>query len=239
MIMRSPGKRPVFLEGCPEDWFPPAEQALDDPNGLLAIGGRLSRERLLAAYRCGIFPWYSDGQPLLWWAPDPRAVLFPERLRVSRSLEKRLRNGGFQVTCNADFAAVIDACAAPRDYGSGTWITSDMRAAYLDLHQVGKACSVEVWRDQALVGGLYGVLLGSAFFGESMFSRERDASKCALLRLVRSLQPRGLTLVDCQIPSDHLRRLGAEEIPRTAFQRLLQQALGNALLPAPAGGLLP
>ncbi len=239
MIVRSPTRRPAFLDDCPEDWFPPPEQALEDPNGLLAIGGTLSRTRLVAAYRRGIFPWYGDGQPLLWWTPDPRAVLLPERLRVSRSLEKRMRNGGFLVTWNTDFAAVIDACAAPRDGATDTWITSAMRAAYLDLHHDGRAHSVEVWRDQALVGGLYGVLMGTVFFGESMFSRERDASKIALVRLIRSLQARGLSLVDCQVPSDHLRRLGAEEIPRTAFQRLLQQALGNALLPAPAGGLLP
>ncbi|MCK8515717.1 leucyl/phenylalanyl-tRNA--protein transferase [Methylonatrum kenyense] len=228
--------RPAFLDGRPEDWFPPAEQALDDPDGLLAIGGSLSRHRLLAAYRRGIFPWYSDGQPLLWWTPNPRAVLFPERLHVSRSLRKRLRNGGFRVTWDTDFAAVIDACAAPRAGEPGTWITSAMRAAYLDLHHTGVAHSVEVWRDQTLVGGLYGVLLGTVFFGESMFSHERDASKVALAWLVRTLLPRGLRLIDCQVPSDHLRRLGAEEIPRPDFQRLLEQAQAEELASIAVGG---
>lgn len=233
MTLHNPGMRPAFLDGCPDDWFPPPEQALDDPNGLLAIGGSLSRRRLLAAYRRGIFPWYGDGQPLLWWTPDPRAVLLPERLRISRSLQKRLRNAGFQLTWNTDFAAVIDACAAPRAHESGTWITSAMRTAYLDLHAAGFAHSIEVWRDRTLVGGLYGLLLGTAFFGESMFSRERDASKIALVRLVHGLQPRGLSLLDCQVPSDHLRRLGAEEIPRTDFQQRLARALSETLLPAP------
>jgi len=164
--------------------FPPLEQALEDPAGLLAAGGDLSSERLLAAYRRGIFPWYSPGQPVLWWSPDPRAVLFPEEFRVSRSLAKTLRNGGFSTSVDRDFPAVIDGCAAPRPASPGTWITSEMRSAYLELHRLGHAHSIEIYREGNLAGGLYGVRLGGVFFGESMFSRERDASKTALARLV-------------------------------------------------------
>jgi leucyl/phenylalanyl-tRNA--protein transferase len=162
------------------DWFPPPEQALEDPPGLLAAGGDLSCPRLIAAYRRGIFPWYSPGQPVLWWSPDPRAVLFPEEFRRSRSLAKTLRNGGFTTAIDRDFAAVIDGCAAPRAASPGTWITSEMRTAYLELHRLGHAHSIEAWRHGALAGGLYGVRLGGVFFGESMFSAERDASKVAL-----------------------------------------------------------
>jgi len=166
------------------EWFPPLEQALDEPAGLLAAGGDLSPARLLAAYQRGIFPWYSPGQPVLWWSPDPRAVLFPAEFRCSRSLSKTLRNGGFGVRIDGNFAAVIDACAAPRPHSLGTWITSEMRNAYVELHRLGYAHSIEAWRAGALAGGLYGVRLGGVFFGESMFSRERDASKVALAHLV-------------------------------------------------------
>lgn len=159
------------------EWFPPAEQALDEPAGLLAAGGDLSPERLMAAYRRGIFPWYSPGQPVLWWSPDPRAVLFPEEFHCARSLAKRLRNAGFSASLDRDFAGVIDGCAAPRTASPGTWITAEMRAAYLTLHGLGCAHSVEIHHRGALVGGLYGVRLGGVFFGESMFSRERDASR--------------------------------------------------------------
>ncbi|HYC10304.1 MAG TPA: leucyl/phenylalanyl-tRNA--protein transferase [Steroidobacteraceae bacterium] len=205
------------------EWFPPLEQALEEPSGLLAAGGDLSPERLLAAYRRGIFPWYSPGQPVLWWSPDPRAVLFPEEFHCTRSLAKTLRNGGFTAAIDRDFGAVIDGCAAPRAASPGTWITSEMRAAYLKLHRLGYAHSVESWRGNALVGGLYGVHLGGVFFGESMFSRERDASKVALAHLVAACRHHGLAVIDCQLPSRHLSSLGARTIPRSQFQALLRE----------------
>jgi len=205
------------------EWFPPLEQALEEPSGLLAAGGDLSPERLLAAYRRGIFPWYSPGQPVLWWSPDPRAVLFPEEFHCTRSLAKTLRNGGFTAAIDRDFGAVIDGCAAPRAASPGTWITSEMRAAYLKLHRLGYAHSVETWRGDALVGGLYGVHLGGVFFGESMFSRERDASKVALAHLVAECEHNGLAVIDCQLPSRHLSSLGARTIPRSQFQALLRE----------------
>ncbi|HEX4387376.1 MAG TPA: leucyl/phenylalanyl-tRNA--protein transferase [Steroidobacteraceae bacterium] len=213
------------------EWFPPLEQALEEPAGLLAAGGDLSPERLVAAYRRGIFPWYSPGQPVLWWSPDPRAVLFPEEFRISRSLAKTLRNGGFTVTNDADFAAVIDGCAAPRAASPGTWITSEMRAAYLQLHRLHLAHSVEVCHAGELVGGLYGVRLGSVFFGESMFSRVRDASKAALARLVDLCRREGVVVIDCQLPSRHLESLGSRSIPRAQFQALLRE---HAAAPAAA-----
>ena len=205
------------------EWFPPLEQALEEPSGLLAAGGDLSPERLIAAYRRGIFPWYSPGQPVLWWSPDPRAVLFPEEFHCTRSLAKTLRNGGFSYSMDVDFAAVIDGCAAPRAASPGTWITSDMRAAYLELHRLEHAHSIEIWRDGALVGGLYGVRLGGVFFGESMFSRERDASKAALARLVAVCRRNSLAVIDCQLPSRHLTTLGSRTIPRSQFQALLRE----------------
>ena len=205
--------------------FPPAELA--SPEGLLAVGGDLSSARLLQAYRQGIFPWYNPGQPILWWSPDPRTVLFPEKLRVSRSLAKTLRHTTFRVTLDTAFEQVIDACAAPRrnSPSGGTWITSEMRAAYCQLHHEGYAHSVEVWKGPALAGGLYGISLGSAFFGESMFSRETDASKIALAHLVRQLESWKFSVIDCQVASRHLFTLGAEEIPRQAFLALLKTAL--------------
>ena len=213
------------------DWFPPLEQALEEPAGLLAAGGDLSPERLLAAYRRGIFPWYSPGQPVLWWSPDPRAVLFPEEFRCSRSLAKRLRNAGFDPAVDHDFAAVIDGCAAPRAASPGTWITSEMRAAYLELHRLGHAHSIEIRRAGSLVGGLYGVRLGGVFFGESMFSRERDASKAALAHLVTLARHTALAVIDCQLPSRHLSSLGARVIPRSQFQALLREQVRAAAPP--------
>ncbi len=211
--------------------FPPLERALDEPQGLLAAGGDLSPARLLAAYQRGIFPWYSPGQPVLWWSPDPRAVLYPEEFRCSRSLAKTLRNRGFETAINRDFAAVISGCAAPRASGSGTWITPEMRAAYLELHRSGHAHSFETYRDGRLAGGLYGVRLGRVFFGESMFSREPDASKVALARLVEFCRAEGIIVIDCQLSSRHLESLGSRLIPRSAFQDLLRQHTGGPRTP--------
>jgi leucyl/phenylalanyl-tRNA--protein transferase len=212
------------------EWFPPLDQALDEPSGLLAAGGDLSPARLLAAYQRGIFPWYSPGQPVLWWSPDPRAVLFPEEFNCSRSLGKTLRNGGFEVVIDRDFGAIMDACAAPRPHAPGTWITSEMRSAYLRLHRLGHAHSFETWRNGQLAGGLYGVRLGGVFFGESMFSRERDASKVALACLVKVCLRNSIAVIDCQLPSPHLESLGSRTIPRLQFQALLREHI--SLIPA-------
>ncbi|MFJ4393002.1 leucyl/phenylalanyl-tRNA--protein transferase [Pseudomonas soli] len=205
--------------------FPPLEKALHDPNGLLAAGGDLTPERLVAAYRHGCFPWYQDGQPILWWSPDPRTVLFPDELHVSRSLAKLIRQGRYQVSFDSDFAAVIAACAAPRDYADGTWITDTMRAAYCELHRRGIAHSVEVRREGELVGGLYGLAMGRLFFGESMFSRADNASKVGFVTLVEHLKQAGFVLIDCQMPTDHLHSLGARAISRTSFADYLAQHL--------------
>jgi leucyl/phenylalanyl-tRNA--protein transferase len=213
------------------EWFPPLDQVLDEPEGLLAAGGDLSVPRLLAAYRRGIFPWYSAGQPVLWWSPNPREVLVPGEFRCSRSLAKTLRNRGFGVTFDSDFAAVVDACAARREHSPGTWITPEMRAAYCVLHEQGHAHSVEVRLDGALVGGLYGVLLGRVFFGESMFSRERDASKVALARLSERSVVAGVQLIDCQLPTPHLRSLGSRPMPRHEFSALVAQITAGADMP--------
>jgi leucyl/phenylalanyl-tRNA--protein transferase len=201
--------------------FPPVEQALKEPDGLLAAGGDLSAERLLAAYRRGIFPWYSRGQPILWWSPDPRAVLIPSELKVSRSLAKTLRNAGFDVRFDTEFAAVIRACGDRRLRPEGTWISREMRAAYTQLYELGHAHSVEVWRADELLGGLYGVALGKVFFGESMFSRERDASKVALKHLCDRLVAKDFALIDCQMATPHLQSLGARLIPRSEFTQLV------------------
>ncbi len=203
--------------------FPPLERALDEPQGLLAAGGDLSSARLLAAYRRGIFPWYSPGQPVLWWSPDPRAVLYPHEFRCTRSLAKTLRNRGFETSIDRDFPAVLAGCAAPRTSGTGTWITTEMRAAYLGLHRSGHAHSFETYLEGRLVGGLYGVRLGRIFFGESMFSRERDSSKVALARLVEFCRAEAIVLIDCQLASRHLESLGSRRIPRSAFQALLRE----------------
>jgi len=205
-----------------ESPFPDVELALRDPDGLLAVGGNLSPERLLEAYRNAIFPWYTEGQPILWWAPDPRAVLFPDQLKVSRSLRKTVRKGLFQVTLDRAFDAVIAGCAAPRRDADGTWITADMERAYTHLHRLGHAHSVEAWSGTELVGGLYGVALGRVFFGESMFSRVADASKVAFVHLVRQLRAWGFVVIDCQMHTPHLARFGAIDIPRRQFLQILK-----------------
>jgi leucyl/phenylalanyl-tRNA---protein transferase len=215
---------------APEN-FPPLEQALDEPSGLLAAGGDLSAARLLAAYRLSIFPWYSPGQPVLWWAPDPREVLFPDEFRASRSLRKALRNRGYRTTIDRDFHAVIEGCAAPRAVSSGTWITSEMQKAYADLHERGFAHSIEAYRDGELVGGLYGVRMGAVFFGESMFSRERDASKIALAHLVRACLHNAIVVIDCQLPSRHLKSLGSRPISRVQFRSLVHAHAAPEALP--------
>jgi leucyl/phenylalanyl-tRNA---protein transferase len=212
----------------PPERFPPVESALTDPPGLLAAGADLRPERLLAAYRRGIFPWYSPGQPVLWWSPDPREVLYPAEFHCSRSLARRLRRGDFLWHQDRDFPAVIAACAAPRAQSPGTWITAAMQEAYCRLHELGYAHSAEAWRGGELVGGVYGVRLGAVFFGESMFSREPDASKAALAGLVRQCLADGTQLIDCQLPSAHLRSLGSRAVPRPQFLRELALALGQA-----------
>jgi leucyl/phenylalanyl-tRNA--protein transferase len=225
-MTRRPQRGLVWLEpGGDPRAFPSADYALEEPAGLLAAGGDLRPERLLAAYARGIFPWYSPGQPILWWCPDPREVLFPTEFRRSRSLAKRERNAGFEVRFDTAFSDVIDACAAPRETeGGGTWITVEMREAYVALHTLGYAHSVETWHAGRLVGGFYGIWLGDVFFGESMFSREPDASKVALSALVRRSPELGLQLIDCQMPSRHLTTLGSRPIPRTEFLRLIDSA---------------
>ncbi len=206
-----------------DDDFPPVERALTEPNGLLAAGGDLSAQRLLAAYRSGIFPWYSSGQPLLWWSPDPRMVLFPAELHTPRSLAKRLRRRDYEIRVDSAFAEVMRDCAMPRSGGGGTWITPQMISAYCELHRLGYAHSVETWIGGRLAGGLYGVAIGRAFFGESMFARTSDASKIAFVHLVRQLERRQFGLIDCQMNTDHLARFGAREIPRAAFTRKLTE----------------
>ena len=203
--------------------FPPADHAAK--SGLLAVGGDLSPERLLAAYRAGIFPWYGEGDPILWWSPDPRFVLLPDELRVSRSMRQSMKKGALGVTFDRAFREVISACRRPRPGQDGTWITDEMRAAYIALHDLGFAHSVEVWQEGELVGGLYGVSLGCAFFGESMFSAVPNASKIALISLVPRLAERGFDLVDCQVETAHLAGLGARAIPRREFSARLKESL--------------
>ena len=213
--------------------FPPLEEATVE--GLLAIGGDLSSERLLAAYRKGIFPWYNPGQPILWWSPDPRTVLYPNRLRISRSLRKTLRHRHFHITTDKAFDRVVVECAESKRDGTvtGTWITADMRSAYLNLYQLGYAHSVETWQHNRLVGGLYGVAIGGIFFGESMFSVNRDASKVALAGLVSQLLQLEFRLIDCQLPSTHLFSLGAQSIPRTKFIEELQLGINTKQISIP------
>lgn len=209
--------------------FPPPEQAT--PDGLLAIGGDLSIDRLLLAYRQGIFPWYSEGDPILWWCPDPRMILVPDEFHVSRSLRRTIKRGTFRITADTAFEAVIDACAKPAGPArDSTWITREMRRAYIALHEAGYAHSVEAWHDGELAGGLYGVSLGACFFGESMFSKESDASKVALHRLVEFGRRQGWPFIDCQVPNEHLRSLGAREIPRRQFLDTLARAVKQPTL---------
>ncbi len=204
--------------------FPPAHYALIEPDGLLAAGGNLSPRRLLRAYRQGIFPWYSAGQPILWWSPNPRLVLFPESVNVSRSLRQTLKKGRFTLTADTAFAAVIATCAGPRaGQDGGTWITPEMNGAYCRLHRLGHAHSIETWHQGELVGGLYGVAVGQVFFGESMFSLMSDASKVALAILAAQLRRWEFALIDCQVRTEHLTRMGAVEIARTTFLQLLDR----------------
>jgi leucyl/phenylalanyl-tRNA--protein transferase len=225
----------------PLPWLPPApvqfpdpRRAWAEPDGLLAAGGDLTPEWLITAYANGIFPWFDDDDgPILWWSPDPRAVLEPGAFKVSRSLRKRLRNGGFSVSADRHFEAVIDACAAPRAGAGGTWITSRMRQAYRSLHHLGFAHSLEVWQDRELVGGLYGVAVGRLFCGESMFSRERDASKVAFCTLARQLDRWSFGLIDCQLPTAHLSTLGAQPLPRAAFLKQIAGLVDDGPAPGP------
>ena len=201
----------------PQEPFPDVDQAEKEPNGLLALGGDLSPTRLINAYRHGIFPWYSEGQPILWWSPDPRTVLFPDRLKISRSLRKTLRKRLFSASFDLKFNHVVQSCAGPRSDTEGTWITPEMSAAYCQLHEQNIAHSVEVWQGEKLVGGLYGVAIGQVFFWESMFSDVNDASKAALAYLVAHMLEWGYRLIDCQVYSEHLISLGAEEVSRHSF----------------------
>ena len=212
------------------DPFPPVERALEEPNGLLAAGADLSIERLLEAYRNGIFPWYSEGQPVLWWSPDPRMVLFPGELRITRSLRKRLAKRDYEVRADTAFEEVIRACAAPRPGQDGTWITPEMEKAYIRLHKEGFAHSVESWLEGELAGGIYGVSLGRCFFGESMFSHKSNGSKVALARLIERLKAWDFHLLDAQVATRHMMSLGAKEIPRAAFLKRLKEALRSATI---------
>lgn len=208
----------------PPDAFPPVGNALVEPNGLLAAGGDLSPERILCAYRAGIFPWFESGQPILWWSPDPRCVLRPERFHVAARLRRSARSAGFELTFNRAFDEVIDACAQRRAGQSGTWITDQMKQAYIGLHESGWVHSVEVWLGNRLVGGIYGLACGKVFFGESMFSRVSDASKIAMMALSRVVAQQSFVLLDCQVASPHLITLGAELLQRAEFTKMLSEA---------------
>lgn len=208
--------------------FPPVYEALTEPNGLVAIGGDLSIQRLLSAYQQGIFPWFSDGEPILWWSPDPRMVLFPNELKISRSLKKTLKNTPFEIRFNTDFRAVISACSNTlRGAQNGTWITQDIIEAYCALHHAGYAISAETWHNGKLVGGCYGVNIGGMFYGESMFHHVTDASKVAFVRLVEHLNSLGVSMIDCQMKTAHLASFGAREINRKDFNALLSQCIKN------------
>jgi leucyl/phenylalanyl-tRNA--protein transferase len=214
--------------------FPPVDSALTEPNGLLAAGADLSPGRILAAYRKGIFPWFSPGEPILWWSPDPRMVLLPTEMKISRSLSRTLRAGHYEVRLDTAFADVISACAAtPRHGQSGTWISQEMQAAYIRLHELGYAHSVEIFMDDKLAGGLYGIALGRAFFGESMFSHRSDASKIALAHLCEHLKRAEFGIIDCQMETAHLASLGARTIPRREFVAALGRLATTGQLPAP------
>ncbi|MBD3609855.1 MAG: leucyl/phenylalanyl-tRNA--protein transferase [Gammaproteobacteria bacterium] len=224
-ITSQPG--PFWLDPDRPELFPDVSLALHEPDGLLAVGGDLSPERILHAYSQGIFPWYSDGQPILWWSPDPRAVLYPAQLKISRSLRKTLRKQEYQISLDQDFRGVIQACAEPREEQEGTWITDEMRDAYINLHNLGYAHSVEAWYNDELVGGVYGISIGRIFYGESMFARRTDASKVAFVHLVKQLANWDFKLIDCQVSSEHLFSLGAVEIPRYEFLQEIQQLISE------------
>ncbi|GAB4197115.1 MAG: leucyl/phenylalanyl-tRNA--protein transferase [Wenzhouxiangellaceae bacterium] len=219
-----------WLSDNPLAPFPPVSQALIEPNGLLAAGGDLEPQRLINAYRHGIFAWYSENQPILWWSPDPRCILSCDAFHMSRRLRRELKRSPVTLTTNTDFAAVINGCAQGRRGEGGTWIVSEMRDAYLRLHELGYAHSIEVWCGDDLVGGIYGVLLGSMFYAESMFTRGHSGSKIALLCLCRILAARGVHCIDCQLSSGHIMRLGATEIPRDDFLSLMWRQLQQPLL---------
>lgn len=221
-----------LLDSKQPEYFPDPQRAETEPNGLLALGGDLRPERLLAAYRQGIFPWYNEGQPLLWWSPNPRLVLFPQKLHLSRSLRKAMRQSQAEVRFNTSFEEVMLACAAPRARQDGTWITQAILDGYSRLHRLGHAHSVEVWLEDELIGGLYGIVMGRIFFGESMFSRMADGSKMALAGLVYALGT-GLDLIDCQVRTEHLVSLGAEEIPRQEFLQRIEQGCAAQMLRNP------
>ena len=232
------GTAPFWIEpDAAEIAFPDVELAMREPDGLLAVGADLSLRTLLRAYRSGIFPWYGPGQPVMWWAPDPRLVLYPDELRVSRSLARTIRQGKFPVTMDTAFRSVVDACAAPRSSGPGTWITPQMAAAYSDMHAAGYAHSVECWYQGELAGGLYGVAIGRVFFGESMFTRVSDASKVAFVTLVRQLQHWGYQLIDCQVYTRHLASFGARTIPRREFTRILERECSGDTPPSAWSGV--
>lgn len=216
----------------PIDDFPPSSQALDSPNGLIAVGGELSCERLIAAYRRGIFPWYEAPQPVMWWTPNPRSILLPQSLHISRSLRKTLQRNQFRLSVDRRFSSVVQLCAQARADGPGTWIGKDMLNAYTQLHERGVAHSVEIYDlDNQLVGGLYGVALGRAFFGESMFSLQSDASKVAMVALAQLLTRAGVELIDCQVESDHLNSLGATNVSRVDFELMLAHTVDVAMVP--------
>ena len=217
----------------PDDPFPPVETALTEPNGLLCAGLDLSPERILAAYREGVFPWFNPGEPVLWWSPDPRMVLAPVEVKVSRSLRQRMKRGGYEIRVDTSFREVMLGCAAPRKGQSGTWISRPMLDAYTRLHELGYAHSVETWMDGELAGGLYGVAIGRMFYGESMFSRRADASKLALVHLCRQLEARGFGLIDCQMETAHLASMGAKPIPRRDFIREMKRLIELEPIPAP------
>ena len=217
----------------PFDSFPAVETALDEPGGLLAAGGGLSVRRLVDAYGKGIFPWFNEGDPILWWCPDPRMVLRPREIQLSRTLRRRLRRADFTVTADTAFADVLSACAAPRAGESGTWLVPAMRRAYRALHAAGHAHSIEVWMDGTLAGGIYGVALGRMFFGESMFSRRTDGSKIAMAFLAGQLDRWGFPLIDCQLKTAHLASLGASPMPRRAFVREVATLVGEPGVPGP------
>ncbi len=217
-------QQPVWLDNNPENIeFPHPDLALTEPDGLLAVGGDLSPQRIINAYMNGIFPWYSDGQPILWWSPNPRAVLFPDKLHVSRSLKKVISKNIYRTTLDQAFEQVIENCAqTPRKDQEGTWITDEIAQAYIRLHQLGIAHSAECWLEDKLVGGLYGIALGRIFFGESMFSHRSNASKVAFVHLLDELKKADYALIDCQVTTEHLLSLGAEEIPRNQFLNLVK-----------------